>query len=143
MNVKLLREVEKRILAEPRRFDMMTFGDKLDKEAIEALGEEAPPCGTVACIAGHVDWMTHPRLFAASVAIDRFARDDSIVERAAKELGLNRFELSQDTYAGRLFFDDEWPKKFQAAFSKAKTPLQRAKVAVKRIEHFIKTNGKE
>lgn len=142
MNVKLLREVEKRILAEPRRFDMMTFGDKLDKEAIEALGEEAPPCGTVACIAGHVDWMTHPRLFAASVAIDRFARDDSIAERAAKELGLG-FELSQDTYAGRLFFDDEWPKKFQAAFSKAKTPLQRAKVAVKRIEHFIKTNGKE
>ena len=142
MNVKLLRKVEKRILAEPRRFDMMTFGDKLDKEAIEALGEEAPPCGTVACIAGHVDWMTHPRLFAASVAIDRFARDDSIAERAAKELGLG-FELSQDTYAGRLFFDDEWPKKFQAAFSKAKTPLQRAKVAVKRIEHFIKTNGKE
>ena len=142
MNVKLLREVEKRILAEPRRFDMMTFGDKLDKEAIEALGEEAPPCGTVACIAGHVDWMTHPRLFAASVAIDRFARDDSIAERAAKELGLG-FELSQDTYAGRLFFDDEWPKKFQAAFSKAKTPLQRAEVAVKRIEHFIKTNGKE
>ena len=142
MNVKLLRKVEKRILAEPRRFDMMTFGDKLDKEAIEALGEEAPPCGTVACIAGHVDWMTHPRLFAASVAIDRFARDDSIVERAAKELGLG-FDPSQDTNAGRLFFDDEWPKKFQAAFSKAKTPLQRAKVAVKRIEHFIKTNGKE
>ena len=142
MNVKLLREVEKRILAEPRRFDMMTFGDKLDKEAIEALGEEAPPCGTVACIAGHVDWMTHPRLFAASVAIDRFARDDSIAKRAAIELGLG-FDPSQDTNAGRLFFDDEWPKKFQAAFSKAKTPLQRAKVAVKRIEHFIKTNGKE
>lgn len=140
MNVKLLRKVEKRILAEPRRFDMMTFGDKLDKEAIEALGEEAPPCGTVACIAGHVDWMTHPRLFAASVALGDY--DDSIVERAAKELGLG-FDPSQDTNAGRLFFDDEWPKKFQAAFSKAKTPLQRAKVAVKRIEHFIKTNGKE
>ena len=28
MNVKLLRKVEKRILAEPRRFDMMTFGDE-------------------------------------------------------------------------------------------------------------------
>ena len=140
MNVKLLREVEKRILAEPRRFDMMTFGDKLDKEAIEALGEEAPPCGTVACIAGHVDWMTHPRLFAASVALGDY--DDSIVERAAKELGLG-FEPSQDTNAGRLFFDNEWPEKFQAALAEAKTPLQRAEVAVKRIEHFIKTNGKE
>ena len=142
MNVKLLREVEKRILAEPRRFDMMTFGTKLNKRTIRALGKQAPPCGTVACIAGHVDWMTHPRLFAASVAIDRFARDDSIVERAAKELGLG-FELSQDTYAGRLFFDNEWPEKFQAALAEAKTPLQRAEVAVKRIEHFIKTNGKE
>ena len=68
--------------------------------------------------------------------------DDSIVERAAKELGLG-FELSQDTNAGRLFFDNEWPEKFQAALAEAKTPLQRAEVAVKRIEHFIKTNGKE
>ena len=142
MNVKLLRKVEKRILAEPRRFDMMTFGTKLNKRTIKALGKQAPPCGTVACIAGHDDWMAHPRLFAASVAIDRFHRDDSIEKRAAKELGLV-FDPSQDTNAGRLFFDDEWPKKFQAAFSKAKTPLQRAKVAVKRIEHFIKTNGKE
>ena len=141
MNVKLLREVEKRILAEPRRFDMMTFGRKLNKRTIEALGKQAPPCGTVACIAGHVDWMAHPRLFAASVALGDY--DDSIVERAAKELGLNRFELSQDTYAGRLFFDNEWPEKFQAALAEAKTPLQRAEVAVKRIEHFIKTNGKE
>ncbi len=142
MNVKLLRKVEKRILAEPRRFNMMIFGEKLNKRTIEALGKQAPPRGTVACIAGHVDWMTHPRLFAASVAIDRFHRDDSIEKRAAKELGLG-FDPSQDTNADRLFFDDEWPKKFQAAFSKAKTPLQRAKVAVKRIEHFIKTNGKE
>ena len=140
MNVKLLRKVEKRILAEPRRFDMMTFGTKLNKRTIKALGKQAPPCGTVACIAGHVDWMTHPRLFAASVALGDY--DDSIVERAAKELGLG-FELSQDTYAGRLFFDNEWPEKFQAALAEAKTPLQRAEVAVKRIEHFIKTNGKE
>ena len=140
MNVKLLRKVEKRILAEPRRFDMMTFGTKLNKRTIKALGKQAPPCGTVACIAGHVDWMTHPRLFAASVALGDY--DDSIVERAAKELGLG-FEPSQDTKAGRLFFDNEWPEKFQAALAEAKTPLQRAEVAVKRIEHFIKTNGKE
>ena len=140
MNVKLLREVEKRILAEPRRFDMMTFGTKLNKRTIRALGKQAPPCGTVACIAGHVDWMAHPRLFAASVALGDY--DDSIVKRAAKELGLG-FELSQDTNAGRLFFDNEWPEKFQAALAEAKTPLQRAEVAVKRIEHFIKTNGKE
>ena len=140
MNVKLLRKVEKRILAEPRRFDMMTFGTKLNKRTIKALGKQAPPCGTVACIAGHVDWMAHPRLFAASVALGDY--DDSIVERAAKELGLV-FDPSQDTNAGRLFFDNEWPEKFQAALAEAKTPLQRAEVAVKRIEHFIKTNGKE
>ena len=84
--------------------------------------------------------MTHPLLFAASVAIGDL--DDSIVKRAAKELGLG-FEPSQDTNAGQLFFDDQWPEKFQEALVEAKTPLQRAKVAVKRIEHFIKTNGEE
>ena len=39
MNVKLLREVEKRILAEPRRFDMMTFGEKLDKRSHRSARE--------------------------------------------------------------------------------------------------------
>ena len=45
VNVKLLKKVRKLIAEEPRRLRMSVWGKKV-------TGRNAPPCGTVACLAG-------------------------------------------------------------------------------------------
>lgn len=145
INVKLLRKVQKFLLAEPRRFFMSVFG-----EGPEDIGEEyyfdnekyRPPCGTMACIGGTAVWCEKPRVFAKMVK--KNVSGDELGDAAGKLLGLTTEQAS------RLFYfkdwnDGEigWPDKFEIAYENAKTPLQRAKVGVARIERFIKTNGAE
>jgi hypothetical protein len=139
MNVKLLRRIQKAILAEPRRLYMEDWGGLAEEEG-DIPKEQHPPCGTVACLAGHADWLTHHRLFMRSAKDgDEGAK---IWGRAKKALELT------DVQAERLFFlyegmigDHWWPKKYGDAYLRAKTPLQRARVAVKRIDEFIRSKG--
>ena len=127
MNVKLLRKVQKAILAEPRRFNMGEWG--MHVEPGDIPDRDMPPCKTVACIAGHVDLLTHPRLFQKAVKEDN---GDAIQVRAQQELGLTARQ------AEILFV--EWD---DTAYDNLTTPLQRARWAVKRIDKFIRTNGAE
>jgi len=133
----LLRRVEKAILKEPRRMRMNTFGDKRSRKNTKNI----PPCATQACIGGHIVWQLNPVLFTRAVEEGDI---DWIEHRARQALQLTQVE------ANRLFLfkswnygSEGWPKEFSVAYNKAKTPHKRAKVAVARIEHFIRTDKKE
>jgi hypothetical protein len=132
MNIKLLNRVKKYILAEPRRYNQNATLRKLDEYDRAELGSDKPPCNTLGCIAG---WTCHlsgdtPR-----------KRNSFNYERARKALGLTPKE------ADRLFAYTwnigAWPEKFLQKYDAAKTPAGRARAAAQRIEHFIKTDGKE
>ena len=124
MNVKLLRKVAKHILEEPRRFMMRTWRVK------GAPGEplydhkrkhKFPSCGTVACIGGWCALLSGKDVF-----------------------GTNLHKLVGITVAqgDRLFYRSSWPKQFKSKF-KEDGSLTSARIGAKRIEHFIKTKGKE
>lgn len=119
MNTRLLRKVAKHISEEPRRLAMSIFADTGN------TGDNAPPCGTIGCIAG---W--------ASILTGTSAADaDDLTGRAALKLTLLE--------ARRLFWTDGWPDDFSRRYWTAKTCKGRASTAVARIEHFIKTKGAE
>lgn len=134
INYKLLRRVREQILREPRQF-FMDWWTTRDARAVRLKkGEEIPNCGTAACIAG---W---------AVALSRgktpkqIARLEHIPEIGRKELGIS------DAQAERLFDASpfgEWPGQFRDFWQTAKTPIQRARIAARRINHFIKTKGAE
>lgn len=130
MNIKLLRRVQKFLLAEPRRFDMCNWVQAAEYSVLL----EKPPCGTACCIAG------------AAVILDRkidpgkalaALNGVNIPNAARTALGLTFGQEDQ------LFYTGGWPQKFQDAYYQAKTPLQRAKIGVARIDRFIKTKGAE
>jgi hypothetical protein len=138
MNVKLLRMVKKHILEEPRRFDMGTFGSTFaSRFHFKSVTGEAlrnfPPCGTVACIAGWAIGVnaSKPKSFFRKISYGQIA------PLATAELELSIPEKD------RLFYQENWPTRYYTAYAKAKSPADRARVAARRIEHFIKTNGAE
>jgi hypothetical protein len=131
MNVKLLRKVKKHILEEPKRFIMGDWVVRKEYPDQQLFDDDGKPrtfakCGTAACIAG---WT----MLLSKVDPDKV---DSYSGAASKLLGLKeRFSP--------LFYTDQWPAKYEDAYVNAKTPAGRARVAARRIEHFIKTNGAE
>lgn len=130
MNVKLLRKVQKFLLDEPRRFDMSNW--IVDSDSYEANVLKPPPCGTMCCIGGAAI-VIHDKIKLNHTGRDNFQY--SIFDKAIGTLELSRGQ------GENLFAYANWPGKFAKAYVAAKTPLQRAKVGVARIEHFIKTNG--
>lgn len=124
MNVKLLRKIKELILAEPKRLDMDTYGDRV----LPIAG--GPKCGTAACICG---W--------AVILKQRIPRKyDAPMPSIGIEDGKVVLEIS-DSEAARLFFDESWPCQFRDYI--ADGSAKSAKIAAKRIEHFIKTEGRE
>lgn len=135
MNTRLLRKVAKHIAAEPKRFIMgdlvqtsleRTFS--FDGAATFNSEQKFPSCGTAACIAGWTCILSKKRT-SLRVAADLLGIKGSF------------FECSSET--ARLFDAGEWPEPFGRNYQGAKTPRARVKIAVARIEHFIKTKGKE
>lgn len=126
MNVKLLRKVKRHILAVPKRLFMNTFV-KTRGTSWSVLEERFPPCGTVACIAG---WCAVFKVGAKE------AYESNPREIAMKELNLT------PTQADILFEPYLWPDKFVKGCADD-GKLRTAKIAAARIEHFIKTEGKE
>ena len=146
INVRLLRRVERAILKEPRRF-VMKWWHVTGRILVDIPEKYRPPCNTVACIAGHVQWLTDPKQFAEDVEA---GRDDNVEHDARVALGLDggqayRLFMMKDwgDGDGRDPFGNGWPQRFCDAYHSAKTPRARAKAAVARIEHFIATNGAE
>lgn len=133
MNVKLLRKVQKHILEEPKRLQMWTYV-KLKGHVGSNTGEDEitrpwAKCGTAACIAGWACVLKHGEIKARGLG--------ALAHGNAAEL----LELNSEQ-ANRLFLPDEWPEEFNKGFrddGRKKT----AEVAAARIDHFIKTKGRE
>jgi hypothetical protein len=137
MNVRLLRKIAKVIQEKPRQFkmtywhnndavitDMRARGDWRSLEALYVLPKEKQKsCDTTHCIAG----------WAQVISKDRNCKWPA--EQDARRL----LELSK-SQASRLFFANEWPYQFRGV--KDDWKMSPAKAAA-RIEHFIKTGGKE
>lgn len=132
MNTRLLRRIQKHILAEPKRFIM---GDVVVHNAPGEMyredGIERPfaSCGTMACIAG---W--------ALLLSKNSSRD---LDDAARLLGLPQPADRWLCVGDNLFYEGNWPIKYSVAWDKARTPRARARVAARRIDHLIKTKGAE
>lgn len=127
----LWAEIKKAIIAHPDQFEMRDwFTTELRFPMRWVEYQAAGGCGTAACIGG---WAIHvakkrKRLKTTAELVGDDARDD-----AAELLELSSEEVE------RVFFRGAWPVEFSEAYARARTPLQRARVAVKRINHFIKT----
>lgn len=116
MNVKLLRQIQRRIKKEPRQFFMKWFFRR---------SKSIPNCHTAACIAGWALTISGTKTKKPSDAKRLFAC--RYFSPAAKTLGLD------DRQAERLFAECSWPVEFLGA----KRTL--ANRAIARIEHMIKT----
>lgn len=131
MNTTLLKKVKAAILKHPDQFEM----ENLFQHDLKGLYMHAGGCGTAACIAG---WTYHILLGPKMVKTShkhaiRNAHD--VWDKANAALKL------QD--AGQLFYTWRWPVKYQVRYREAQTPLARAKAAASRIDHFLKTKGRE
>lgn len=121
MNTALLLKVKEKILKYPERYAQDVFGYVDSK------------CGTDHCIGG----------WALKIAKQTPYRSDTAWREAQVLL------LLDDDQAFNLFDypvgqeGNGWPQKFVDAYLNAKTPKGRARVAARRIDHFIKTGGRE
>lgn len=119
MNVELLKKIKRRIVREPSKFRMDEWS-----------------CGTAHCIAG---WACHLSGFKMiSSNLGAFLTDGRPTDIAACKLLRIDEEKGLD-----LFALDMWPKEFRQPYDHALTRTERAKIAAKRIDHFIATNSQE
>lgn len=103
INKSLLRKVRNHILEDERRFDMMRFVER-------RRGSEAPPCGTVGCIAGWAVMLADG--IPKRITVTYY---EGVGKRAAELLGLSEDESSS------LFYDPCWPEPFHARYLKEKS----------------------
>lgn len=126
--VKRLRQVKKLILMTPGLYNQKYWC-----------------CGTALCIAGHAAMMADPDMelacpdpsfptIMAPLNEDGYADHAEWKVRGRAALGI------ADGQERRLFdHPEDWPYPFCVDYDNAGTPAERAKVAARRIEHFIKT----
>lgn len=132
MNVRLLRRIQKRILAEPLQFQMGhwftargDWSDFIDGHAPEMI----PNCGTAACIAG---W---------AVTLDLHKKPSEVEVNSIEPRARRLLKLTLEQ-ALRLFIINQWPQEFSGDWA-ILTPRQKARRAVQRIDYFIMTKGAE
>jgi hypothetical protein len=129
---KLLRKVAKHILEEPLRYNQDVIVERAGSNYFSDLTKPMfPKCGTIACIGGWIQVLTHKKqkkwdLPSTKKMAKLFGVPESAVDR-----------LFSGIYA--TDYGEFWPQRFLDAYNNATTPRQRAKVANRVIEHFIKT----
>lgn len=117
MNVELLRKIADVIQQKPAKFQMEYL--HMDRGGSAVQFEE---CGTAHCIAGWGAVLTGKSLGNGS-----FGRAIRVNPEAEM----------------RLIFLNLWPEAFSGRYNRAKQKRTKAKITAERIEHFIKTRGKE
>ena len=123
MRIDRLREVKRHILNEPLGYSQNEWC-LTNHILIADIDGKVPKCGTRACIGGRAALLFAP------------GRDVYKVD-SKKLLGI--------TFAqgNRLFsVSGSWPEPYATQYAKANTPAERARIAVNRIEKFIRTKGK-
>jgi hypothetical protein len=118
MNTRLLRRVQKHILAEPKSFDMFDWQNKTS-------------CGTERCIAG---W---------TVVLGGKVKPNATSEQLMREIRKDSAEKLLGIDAGEgefLFHSMMWPSKFRTPYFKAAAAHSRRRMALwasKMIDWFI------
>ena len=134
MNIKNLLKIKADILARPDLLFMSLW-------YLPSGG-----CGTAACLAGHA------AAYQRSTETDLERRLNCVASVCLRVFPEGKRFLGLTTaQAQRLFFmrehhfsiDRRWPLEFDEAYHRARSDKGRAKVAARRIDHFIKTKGKE
>lgn len=121
MNIELLNRVKEEILKNPSAFDMGEWG--WEDYAEDEEKREPTDCGTACCIAGWSVFLSNSDLY--------LSRDwDS--EDACKALDINNTDL---------FFTSDWPEHFADQWEDLEGDDERARLAAKAIDNYIKTNG--
>lgn len=145
MNVELLRQVEAHILAEPKRLHMRTWivRQRHVHKLVNQNGDsrDYARCGTAACIAGWAVLIVHeppgaPEFDPAETNPSTGMANWDVYNEAKSLLSLERRQ------ADRLFDPINWPVAF-AAGARDDGSKATAEAAVRRIEHFISTEGRE
>jgi hypothetical protein len=144
MNVKLLRRVKKHILEEPRRLCMAWYVIKKSEDKKLIAGRPFAKCNTAACIAGwtlelnKIEVNPYACIAGWTLELNKIEVNPYESEhiRACKLL-----DISYDEGL-RLFEPSSWPLKFRDGRRDDGTE-ETAQVAAARIEHFIKTKGRE
>lgn len=132
MNVKLLQKVKRAILKAPTQFEMAWWFQA--SLAYKCWRRKIRGCGTAACIAG---WVLHVSGRSKTVQ----ATAEKTFNTMDKASGL--LKLADDMEASRLFGLRYWPSQFRAGYESSACPAKRARIAAARINHFIKTKGRE
>jgi len=154
MNIERLKMLQEQVIKAAPSFNMMEWARPwgyMQAEWPETLvTNEPPPCGIQACLAGETLIMLNIAKVEKCNMIPADDRWDgaqsTIPYLAAEELGLSieqkqrLFYLSKHGHGNGQYY---WPVNFELEYNAAKTPLDRAQVAVRRIQHFIDTNGNE
>ena len=138
-DIRLLRKIQKELIAAPARFHMR-YGI-ISSDQVSML--EKPVCGTACCIAGTG--------YVVATGLNLFdhknqTRDWSEILDGASEVGVDfRKPVYSKLFYMKIMHDTThgWPEFYEQAYYDAKTALQRACVGVARIEHFIATDGRE
>jgi hypothetical protein len=128
---RLLRRVAKHILADPLRYEQDYMIEHGAPGELLEDGLIVPKCGTIACIGG---WL------AILNAKNPKRVKTFNVRTLATVLGVTRkqvFRLIAFTWTST----NGWPARFSNRYKEAGTAKQKAKVAVQRIEHFIRTGA--
>lgn len=155
MNVPLLRETQKRIMADPAHFDMDWFLSREDEAGYCYAPTELEPCGTARCIGGEAllaagakvrdtgswcgDFVATPEIVSKVPDGTMDTESEYVVFNCAKAAQAV-LELSLDQ-ANRLFYVDMWPSQFSRRYNEADTHELRSQIAAERIDWFIDTNG--
>lgn len=141
MNVELLRKIQKHILAEPLRYNQNATiargdpGGEVCMDVGDVEVQKAPTCGTIGCLAGWAHLLSIPENKRVNAKFS--------YAKARAALGLTLQEAQRLFSYVYSYSPGVWPERFVAAYRNAKTARQRARVAVQRIDHFIKTKGAE
>ena len=152
MNIKNLKLLVKRLEAqldspEAARFNMKNFGEQYYPGYPRAL--QAPVCNTQACLAGEAALMSGQATIGPDGGLLNVFGERMlgglIEDKAVGFLGLNVEQRDKLFYtkSDHTWIKTGWPKKFDVAYAAAKTPQGRLYVAIRRVEHFIKTKGRQ
>lgn len=160
--IALLRKVEKVILDDPKKFDMGRWATVFDKTAKGYNPRNKTivhnSCGTVGCIAGWTCLLADKKTQKKLTAIAKQNTKGDVEAGMDEKRAVGRASLSRmldpqkqalsllgidAAQASKLFHESNWPLSYFLESVNAPTPKARAKIAVARIEHFIKTNGAE
>lgn len=134
-NVPLLRQIMRLWKAQPKRLRMDEFL-RLDV----SKEWDAPPCGTVGCIAGWAAVLKEKMNLGkgATLATAALAARNTHCNSSMDYPGQKALNLT-DKQTDRLFFLGEWPRKYRKAYDDANTAKDRVRATCARINHFIRT----